>query len=122
MVKARDINPKPVTINLGGKQRELLFDLNAFCVLEDLYGSIEGARALFDQKPNLKTIRILTAAALASDESGDFEDESGNISIKKVARVVTLENLGEVTEKVMEAFKNAMPLPSEDPTKTLAQE
>lgn len=38
----RDVKPTPVTLNLD-QPRSLVFDLNAFAALEDVYGSMDAA-------------------------------------------------------------------------------
>lgn len=68
----RKVNP--VTIELGGKERVLQFDMNAFAELETRYGSMDAAvKALSSGK--VKDVRVSLWAGLIHEEA--ILDESG---------------------------------------------
>lgn len=93
-MESLDIKQKGVILKLD-KERHLIFDLNAFCDLEDRYGTIE--KALNEmQKGSIKAIRYMLYLGLLN------EDDS--LTENKVGKLIKLDNLG----IVMEALKNAI--------------
>jgi hypothetical protein len=94
-----DIRIKSVSINLD-KERNLLFDLNAFAELEDVYGEIDEALNAIG-RGSIKAVRAVLFAGLV------HEDES--LTVKSVGKLVTLKNLQEVSAALTEAIKQAMP-------------
>jgi hypothetical protein len=94
-----DIRVKPVSINLD-KERNLVFDLNAFAELEDVYGEIDDALSAIG-RGSIKAVRAVLYAGLV------HEDES--LTVKSVGKLVTLKNLQEVSIALTDAIKQAMP-------------
>lgn len=70
----RDINK--VTLNLGGKERVLKFDMNALAELEALYGSIEQAMNTLESG-KLKDVRNMIWAGICHEEVK--RDEEGDV-------------------------------------------
>lgn len=99
-MKARDIKQKGITINLD-KERHLVFDLNAFCELEDKFGTINKAFDALQEEGSMKPIRYLLYVGLL------HEDET--LTEKMVGSLITLQNIGEIMQKVTEAIADAMP-------------
>lgn len=99
MITGKDLKNKGITIKLD-KQRHLLFDLNAFCELEEKFGNIQNAFEALD-KGSMKGIRALLYAALA------YEDDI--LTEKQVGQFITMENIGEVSNKISEALGNSIP-------------
>ncbi len=98
-MKARDVNQKGITVNLD-KERHLVFDLNAFCELEDKYETINKAFEAL-QQGSMKTIRYLLYVGLF------HEDDT--LEEKYVGSLLTLENMNEVMQCVTDAISEAMP-------------
>ncbi len=94
------------TINLGGKDRKLSFDLNAMVAYEETTG-----KRVTSWKegyiPNMKEMRVIIWACLISDNISD--DES--ITLQEVGSWVTMENFHAVVDKVMGIVDDSLPVP-----------
>jgi len=100
-----DVRQKPVKITLGGQERELRFDMNAFAELEDLYGSIQaGFEALASGK--FKPIRTMLWLALLH--------ENPNLTEREVGSWISIGDLAEVASKLTEEFSKSLPQGAED--------
>lgn len=95
----RDMRNKGVKIELDNV-REIRFDLNAFCELEDIFGSIDKAFEALAEG-SMKSIRGLLFAGLV------HEDEA--LTIKKVGALVGFADMEVVAEKIGQAMGDAMP-------------
>lgn len=95
----RDVRPTSVTLNLD-KPRSLVFDLNAFAALEDVYGSMDAAFKAM-QAGSMKAARtLLWAGLLHGDET---------LTERQVGGLVTMENMSAVMDGVSAALMEAMP-------------
>ena len=103
-----NVKTKSVKINLD-KERELLYDFNAFVELEEKFGTIEDAMEEL-QKGKLKNIRTILWVGLLS------EDEE--ITEKFVGKQLGLSKLQDIAEKINEALSNALPEVKEQTEKT----
>jgi len=101
-----------VSLELGGQQRQLVFDFNAQAAFEKVTGIAVGD--LFDRRGKLKIASRFTRALLWSqllhfDKRVQF-DEFGEIvappelSMQQVGALITRANLNEVTRKTAEAL------------------
>jgi hypothetical protein len=92
------INPS-VPIELGGKERHLLLDLNAMVAFEEATGKniLSGLSA----KMGASELRALLYACLR------HEDEK--LTLKEVGAWITTENMGEVARQITAAWTAAMP-------------
>lgn len=115
MAKVKEIkqNLDRVTVELGGKERVLQFDLNAFAELENKYGSIEEAmNKLMDGK--MGDIRTILWAGLIHEEvvvdEVTGEPIKYNITPYTVGSWITRPAmLQDVSAKIAEALGNSMP-------------
>ena len=96
------------TVNIGGKDRELAFDFNAYAALEeqhnlhflDLFNQISEA-VRNGKMPRASDISLLVWAALyAMDES---------VTLRQVRSWITLANMNAILGKLMEPFGMARP-------------
>ena len=95
----RNVRPKAVVITLD-KERHLLYDLNAFAELEEVFGTVEEAlKALESGK--LKAFRAILWCGLI------HEDEE--ISITDVGALIGLADMEYVATALNEAISSAMP-------------
>lgn len=95
------INDKKVfPLELGGKTRNVKFDLNAFIELEDKHGSIDLALEELD-KGNIKAIRTILWAGLL------HEDDT--LTEKQIGKWVDFANLGEVAEGLGKGLVASLP-------------
>ncbi len=95
----RDVKEMAVSLVLD-KPRTIKFDLNAFAVLEDKYGSMEKAFQAM-QSGSIKAARTLLWAGLL------HEDE--NLTERQAGGMVTLARMEEVMDSVTKALTEAMP-------------
>ena len=90
-----------VTKVMLDKERNLIYDLNAFEELEELYGSLDGAFIAFGSGThkirNLK--RFLFAGLVHEDEA---------LTVKSVGKLIGYSNVEEITDRVMAAVTVAM--------------
>jgi hypothetical protein len=96
---------KGVTVELGGKQYILKYDLNAFAEIEDLHGSISDILVKMENG-SAKAIRALIWAGLLNNE--DYPTE------KEVGQMINLSDMPMLSEKIQEAIVAAMPEQDED--------
>lgn len=110
MSNVNDVRPKDVTVNVsdvsvvtinkGGKERHLRFDLNAFAYLEEKYGSIDAVMEKID-KGSILALRDLLWAGL--------RHEDDQLTLEEVGAMFDLRNLEEVSKQIYEAMGAAMP-------------
>lgn len=99
MSKAKDVRPKPVKIQLD-KARTLVYDLNAFVALEDLYGDVDKALAEFE-KGSIKALRAVLWAGLV------HEDES--LTPLNAGSFIGMADIERVSEAMLIALEGSMP-------------
>lgn len=106
-------------IKLGGKIRHLKYSIPGLKIIAAKYGSVaEGFDKLKTMNPNfdvetLDSIALLTYAGLV------HEDEK--ITERAIANMLDINNMGELTHKIIAAFNGSTPQDSEggegaDPT------
>lgn len=95
----KDVKTVAVPLTLD-KPRSLVFDLNAFAELEDVYGSMEKAFAAM-QSGSMKAARTLLWAGLLHEDK--------RLTQRQVGGMVTLDNLEAVMGSISQALLEAMP-------------
>ena len=106
--KAAVMKDEGVKITLD-RVRELKFDLNALCVLQEKFDDIEDAfKGL--TKRDFKIIRTLVYAVLAHEEDDSFTE-------KDAGALVTMQNIGDVADALSKALDAAVPESTEDEAK-----
>jgi len=125
MSNINDVRVKGIPVNIGGKDRNFKFDLNAFAILEEEYGTVMDALNAFkgevdkdeNDKPvmikdkdgneieqrkfKLKPIRTLIYAGLTHEDD--------NLTEKQVGAMLDFKSLPDIVEKLTEAITGAMP-------------
>ena len=91
---------KAVKLQLGEKEYDLKYDLNAFAELEDAYGSITEILTKMEQG-SAKAIRALVWAGLLNNEEYPTE--------KEVGQLINLSDMAGIATKIQEAIIAAMP-------------
>lgn len=100
-MSVKDVKVKKIPVQLD-KERHLVFDLNAFCEIEDKFGSItEAFKAV--ENVSMKAIRALLWAGLL------HEDES--LTEKEVGKMIDIANISELANAITEAMNTALPDP-----------
>jgi len=94
---------KPVKLNLDGKEREFLLDLNAWIDLEEETGKdFNEIGELFSSgKVDLKIVRALVWAGLKQ-----FDEE---MTIQKAGKMISLANINVVFDQILPAITKHMP-------------
>jgi hypothetical protein len=110
------------TLNIGGRERSIKFDLNAFAEIEVRYGSVEKAFIAFE-KGEIKAVRTLLWAGLIHDEAV-LDPETGdlvkyNITPFQVGSWLDLDKLDQITSQVMDAMGDSVPAENEGPSKNV---
>ena len=107
MSKAKNVRrPKGVPLILGDKEYKLVYDLNAFAELEELYGEIEEAMDALE-RGSIKAIRAILWAGLLRENS----DSQGNalLTPRQVGAMLDIADLARITEPLGQALKESMP-------------
>ena len=102
MAKANDVREEKqtVSIELGGEERNLKYDLNAFAELEDMYGSPQKAMDALEEG-SFKSLRALVWVGLLH--------ENPDLTERTVGSWLDLNNMKLVAEKIGQAINKAMP-------------
>jgi len=110
-MKGMDLKTKSVKVNILGSERNLCFDMNTFCELEEIYGDLNAA---FDALSNmkLKAVRAFVYAALKS------EDDS--ITLAQVGKGLGIEDLEMLATALSDALTSSMPKGDDDPGEVTA--
>jgi hypothetical protein len=98
---ATSMKPKIQYVSLD-KKRPIIFDLNAFAMIEDEYPNTEAA---FDamEGGSLKALRTILTAAMASG------DPAEPMTAQEVGALVTMGNMGATVATLQEALMAALP-------------
>ncbi|HBY19978.1 MAG: hypothetical protein A2Y24_06885 [Clostridiales bacterium GWE2_32_10] len=99
-----DIRQTGIKINLD-KERKLIYDLNAFCDLEEKYGTVENAMQEI-QKGSMLGIRYFLFLGLKN------EDEQ--ITEREVGKLITTENMKNVIDGITKAINISLPEASDE--------
>lgn len=107
-MNGNDLRQTGVKITLD-KERNIVFDLNALCELEDKYGDIGQALTVLSPQegmPKMKDIRYMFYLGLKS------EDEE--LTEERVGKLITLNNIYTVVDVIGKAMSDSLPEPSEN--------
>lgn len=88
-----------VKITLGGKERTLVFDMWAFMLLEKETGKSALGGEIFN-KVSATDLTVLAWAALQAESE---------ISLKEVAKMMTLKDIEPLSKAIQTAFEQAKP-------------
>ena len=111
-----DLRPKPLKIEIGGKEYGLLFNLNAIDEIQDkldiplskLYEAMNDERRVFKV---LKTmLAVMINEAIDDAESGD-----PHVDEKFIGRKIKVSDISNLKSSVYSAFTDSMPEASDDP-------
>lgn len=102
MLKGKDFKSNSVKITLD-IERELSFDLNAFCELEEVYNG-DVFKAFDDmERGSMIALRALLYCGLKNDDE--------TLTIKEVGSLIQLNDMHTLSDAVAKALSNAMPKP-----------
>lgn len=112
MSNLKDIRNKPVSIELGGKDRTIKFDLNAFAELEERYGNVQNAMREM-QSGSMKGIKTVLWAGLIHEEAV-IDEKTGepikyNITPYNVGSWISPDSLPDISMKLAEAMGYSIP-------------
>lgn len=129
MGKVKDVKKaasEVVEMYLGGRMRQLKFDMNAFAELENRFGSIETAMNAL-ATGQISKIRIVLWAALIHDEVTDFDEVTGeptgfNITPFEVGSwIESPKELTDMAQLLGKAIGKNMPAPEDLPADVKAK-
>ena len=101
MGKSTEIRPVPVKVDLDGKEYELVYNFNAFCLIEEKYGDIDTALQAMAQG-SLTGYCVLLWAGLQEKHPGAFAEP------RDVGRAMKLGAV-EYSEAIAKALEAALP-------------
>jgi len=99
MSNVKDVRPKAIKLTLD-KERTLMFDLNAFAELEEIYGSVDIALKAIEGG-SMKAIRTLLWAGLL------HEDDT--LTAKQVGAMLSVSMLEDMTTQLLAAIDEVRP-------------
>lgn len=103
MSNVQEIKIKPIPIVLD-KPRTIVFDLNSFAELEEIYGSVQGV--LDDMaRGSIKALRLILWAGLIHEDD--------NLKPKDVGRLIQFGDVDKLTDLLNNALEKAQPTPEE---------
>jgi hypothetical protein len=112
MAQIKDLRAKVVKIDLGGKERIIKFDLNAYAELENRFGSVEKAMNIL-QEGSLVGLRSILWAGLIHDEAvideKTGEPTSYNVTPFMVGSWIEPTEMQSVSIKLSEAILATLP-------------
>jgi hypothetical protein len=113
MSNLEKVKTEPVYVELGGKQRRLKYDMNAFALLEKRYGSIDKAMDVL-QEGTIVGFQFILWAGLVHEEIKEREDFTGeplsyNINVYDVGSWIEPQDFGPVMIKLTQALTGAIP-------------
>ncbi len=105
-----DLKPKPITIELGGKEYGLLFSINVIDEIQDKFDiPISGLPELLkDERQVFKILRFLFTIMI-NEAIDDSESGEPHVDEKFVGRKITVFDIPQLKDKVFGAFANGMP-------------
>lgn len=106
-MSVKDVRVKAIPVgNLGGKERSIKYDLNAFAELEEHYGSVDKAMEELEQG-SIKAVRVMLWAGLIHEEL----DDKGipMITPKLVGSWIGIGDLEELSTKIYAAMESVAP-------------
>ncbi|MBT9168523.1 MAG: hypothetical protein DDT19_01869 [Syntrophomonadaceae bacterium] len=111
MSNAKSVRPpKPIEITFYEGENEivktLVYDLNAFAELEELYGSVDEAMAAME-KGSIKAVRALLWAGLIHNHLD--ENDQPTLKLRDVGKWVQISMLQDLSKKIEKALKDALP-------------
>ena len=112
MSNIKDLQMPQAKFDIGGRERTIKFDLNAFAELEKRFGSVEKAFAEFE-KGDIKAIKLVLWAGLIHDEAVINEEtgdvEKYNITPFEVGSWIDPITLQNVTKELFRTLDEALP-------------
>ena len=101
MSKLNLVKAKGVTISLGGKDIELVYDFNAFAELEEKFGTVQKAFEAMSVNPRMTDILNIIKAGMASSDV--------DISTKELGSYLTPRNITQLVEVITDALTSSLP-------------
>lgn len=109
MSNLSDVKRKPITVELRGREYELMYSLEAFAQMEEEYGSVDAAMTTL-QEGKIKDIKFFIHAALLHMDNPPTQID--------VAKMIDFRELNVVMAKIMEALNTDAPQsPDQNPNK-----
>ena len=104
MTRKTNMKERIAKITLKGREFTLVFDMNAFCSLEELYGSVEDAFKELTEKRSIKNVRAFLWAGLQNGP-----DESLYPTLRQVGSMVAMDEIPAIVESLKECLESNVP-------------
>ena len=103
-------NAKAVPLQMVDRTRDILIDMNAFCIAEDITGK-NYMRTYNWLDMGFRDVRALTYAGLRSAGTLSVEEAGRrrDMTIEEVGNLLDVDQIDVITEKLAEAFALSMP-------------
>jgi len=111
MSSAKDVRQTPIPIKLD-RERSLFFDMNAFIVIEEKFGTLQNAMEEFS-KGTMKALRSILWIGLLHEDP--------TLTEENVGRIVTFKDIPAISEAIDKALDLALPGTDEDNTPVVAE-
>lgn len=125
MSSINNVRTTPFLLELGGKMRELRYDLNAFAELEKRFGNVDAALAEL-QKGSLQSVKMILWTGLIHQEAVidpiTGEPERYNITPYQVGSWVDPGSLAEVGNTLSKALEAVLPTNLKEELKAVSVE
>ena len=103
-----NVKMKSAKILLGGEEKTLIYDMNSFCALEELYGTVEAAFKELTTKATIKNVRAFLWAGLQNGP-----DESLYPKLNEVGAMVDPNDIPGIVEALQKCLEESTPEKSE---------
>ena len=111
-----DLKPKPVLIELGGKEFGLLFSLNAIDDIQERFDIpiSELGDFMRDERTAIRAVRTLLTI-LINEWIDDAENDEKHVDERWVGRKITVDRIGELKDAIYSSFADSLPDSEDDP-------
>lgn len=99
-MKGKDLKNKTYEIELKDGTHKVIFDMNAFCELEELYGDIKIALESFKTRP---------ISALRSFVYVILKNEGREVKLQEAGSLIDMSKIEPIVEVIGKAIEEAMP-------------
>ena len=110
-----DLRPKPLKIEIGGKEYGLLFNLNAIDEIQDALDLpiSEVYKAMNDERRVFKVLKTMLAVMI-NEAINDAESGEEHVTPEFVGRKIKVSDIKSMKEKAYKAFTDGMPDAEDD--------
>jgi hypothetical protein len=111
----RDLLPKGVPVEIGGKERHFVFNLNVIDELQELHDkplSEIMSRIFSREKDSSEYLKSVTTVLINEDvaiHNDSSADKWEFVDVKTVGRMITIKNRWPIMQAIMQAYSEGLP-------------